>query len=300
MSNKVAELDFLIVGAQKSGTTTLFQLLREHPQIYMPLQKEVGFFSNPKDDRYVLGFTSYLNQYFADANTDQVLGEASPQYMCCLYAAKRIAHDAPSVKLIAVLRNPVDRCYSAYKMLLRFEEEQRAFGEILNDIDMQATGRQIDKQEYFSRTDVIRPGLYGAILGSYLQYFSREQIHICFMEDLESNPAKVIHDIYLFLGVDENFIPPSTNKKLHAGGKVKSKSIVRMLTLVRKIKPYLPSIIMKRIAGRGYWLQQWNIKPEHDMLETQAMRKRLVKYYLPDIELLKEQFSIDVPWKEFN
>lgn len=299
MSNAAVELDFLIIGAQKSGTTTLFQLLSEHPQIFMPMQKEVGFFANPKDDKYELGFASYLEQYFSGFGAGQMVGEASPQYMCCLYAAKRIAHDAPSVKLIAVLRNPVDRCYSAYKMLLRFEEEQRAFGEIVNDLDMGAKGKQIEALEYFPRTDVMRTGLYGAILSNYLHYFSRDQIHICFMEDLEREPTKVVRDIYRFLGVDEGFIPPSANKKLHAGGKVKSKSVASILALLRKIKPYLPIVIMKRVTGRGYWLQQWNIQPEQDTLTDRAVRERLVQYYLPDVEVLKKQFSIVVPWKEF-
>src|SRR5688572_14326389 len=101
--------DFLIVGAMRSGTTSLHKYLQAHPDVFVASGKEVHFF----DRRYGRGLDWYRSR-FAGVTTERVVGEATPAYMYDENAIARIAHDLPDARLIVVLRNPVDRAYSHY------------------------------------------------------------------------------------------------------------------------------------------------------------------------------------------
>src|SRR5690606_13433578 len=102
--------------------------LSAHPEIYMPAQKELAFFSD--DKAYSRGVQEYLKRHFSEAN-GKVAGEASPHYMCFDKCASRIHEHFPDVKLVAVLRNPIDRAYSHYRMALRRKREDRTFEEAI-------------------------------------------------------------------------------------------------------------------------------------------------------------------------
>ena len=110
-------LDFLIIGAQKSGTTSLFKYLNQHPDIAMPADKEAPYFTN--DELYSAGWQHYLGNYFTGYDQELLWGTASPQYMSDLRAAERITRDLPNTRLIAILRNPIERAYSHYLMQKR-------------------------------------------------------------------------------------------------------------------------------------------------------------------------------------
>lgn len=123
------KVDFLVIGAQKSGTTSLFHYLRAHPRIHIPFVKEIGFFSNER--KFRKGVQWYL-KHFSDAEPHQIVGEVSPQYMAHPAAPGRIHSLFPDTRLIAVLRNPIDRAHSAYRMAVRRGGEKRAVEEALS------------------------------------------------------------------------------------------------------------------------------------------------------------------------
>ncbi len=105
--------DFLIIGAQKSGTTTLFKALSMHPEIGVPLKKEQQFFSS--NDFHSEGWDSYMSRLKVKSGKLRY-GEASPHYLSSHIASKRIAAECSESKLIVLLRNPIDRAYSHYLM----------------------------------------------------------------------------------------------------------------------------------------------------------------------------------------
>ena len=101
MNSKEA-IEFCLIGAQKSATTSLFKYLAIHPDIYMPPEKETNFFSN--DTNYSQGGKWFISQYFRSADESKKWGEASPNYMCYDYVPARIHKIFPKIKLIAILK----------------------------------------------------------------------------------------------------------------------------------------------------------------------------------------------------
>ena len=124
-------LDFVIIGAQKSATTALFEHLREHPSIHMPLEKEVPFFTS--EHCSTEAWQTFAGQHFGEED-DRLWGKATPQYLCEPGCAPRIRALAPDVKLVAILRDPVERSWSHYRMGLRRGTEQRDFDDAVRDL----------------------------------------------------------------------------------------------------------------------------------------------------------------------
>jgi hypothetical protein len=119
---------FFVVGAQKAGTTSLQDWLSQHPDICLPDIKETGFFN--RDDVYIRGISWYVKQ-FPKCRSADVMGEINPEYMFCKKAAFRIREWIKSPKIIFLLRNPVDRAYSHYRMTVRRGYEELSFSNAL-------------------------------------------------------------------------------------------------------------------------------------------------------------------------
>ncbi len=117
---------FFIIGAQKGGTTALFEYLRHHPEVYMPPEKEAEFFTGSESDRGGLGRVS-SEKFLTSPHEARIAGTASPQYMCDPAVPVRMAARVPDARLIAVLRDPVERAVSHYKMAYRRGDERRSF-----------------------------------------------------------------------------------------------------------------------------------------------------------------------------
>lgn len=216
--------DFLIIGAGKSGTTSLDKYLNQHPQIFIPKTKEPNFFGYertsiedlPDEDkkhyqRSVTTLQAYL-ALFAEARPDQVKGETSNTYMYHLDAPERIQHYIPGVKLIAVLRQPAGRLYSRYLHLAR---ENRVPTRAFTDCFDRST-------IWWQRNDLVKEGFYYEYLSRYYSRFPAENIRVYLYEDFQSNPAAVLKDIFEFVGVDSQF-KPDLSIRYNESGIVKNK-----------------------------------------------------------------------------
>lgn len=184
--------NFLIVGAQKCGTTTLYDVLKEHPEVNMSTMKEINFFTFEK--KYGKGI-SYYSTFFEKKSTKQkVSGEASPGYMNYPGIAKRIYDDLGPIKIVMVLRDPIKRAYSQYW------DNRRHLSEYLSEegiIDRYLTSEYNNNSKgYFSR------GVYIKYIEEYLQYFDRRNLHVMLFEDLIQNPKPELKKLYTFLGID--------------------------------------------------------------------------------------------------
>jgi len=209
---------FLIIGAAKSGTTTLYQYLCRHPQVYMSTPKEPEFFA--RDDRYAKGIEWYAS-LFSQAEPHQVCGEASTIYTLWPHfpeTAARIARWLPHVKLIYVMRHPVDRAYSYYVQLIKNAQNTRrqlkiiqTFEESINSDVMQVVSPPVPDPKIVDSHLPKCPGLY--LDGShyikqieqYLQFFPREAFLFLLMEDLIQSPADSIKRVFKFLEIDDEF-----------------------------------------------------------------------------------------------
>lgn len=203
---------FIIIGAPRAGTTSLYHYLRQHPQICMSSIKETNYYaylaSKAEKEYNIEPMISWpitdLKQYqalFSPKETDETIafGEASPVYLNVPGVPKQIKAHVPNVKLIAVLRNPIDRAYSSYLKNIREGLETRTFEKAIRD-EIQSSGRLIR-----SNRNYIRTGLYFQRLSEYLEYFESSQLKVDFYEDLENNTGAFLQNIFEFVDVNPNF-----------------------------------------------------------------------------------------------
>lgn len=204
--------DFLVIGAQKSGTSTMFRYLTLHPQIYGSVKKEVHFF----DRNYGKGVNWYRSHFPMRKKLKNgcITGEASPCYLMFPHAAERISQLLPEVKLIILLRNPVDRAVSHYFHEVRGGRENLPIDEALeaeeNRIRPELIKLQQDKTYHsisYRNYSYKMRGVYIDQIKSYLQFFNRNKLYIIKSEEFFENPLATLKGLFAFLEVDESFIP---------------------------------------------------------------------------------------------
>jgi hypothetical protein len=300
-------INFLVIGAAKSGTTSLFRYLAAHPRISIPGEKELDFFCS--DEKYARGVDWYLS-HWRSASADQLLGEVSPHYMQRKYAAERIAHMFPSARLIALLRNPVERAYSHYWHVKRRHREDRSFDEaacewLARHRSQAATAERAELNRlYFAGSE------YGRILTVFRRYFDRHQFRILFTEHLETDTASVVQNVYRWLGVDDTF-SSECFARLYNGGNESvgqrlfqwTRSQVRRTRERTGMRMPIESLVPLRFRGayRRLRLQLETTSGKKlggDAIDP-VVRRRLVEAYAPDIEALEREFAISTPWSEF-
>jgi hypothetical protein len=206
--------DFIIIGAAKSGTTSLYDYLIQHPSIHPALWKEIYFF-----DRY---FPRGMNWYRANfpyklqkfiftkiLNKKFLTGEATPTYFHHPLAPKRISMILPSIKLIILLRNPIDRAYSHYQMEKKLGYEELTFEEAIDSEHFRLQGeseKMIENPNYFSYNrqifSYLTSGIYVDQLELWIKYFSKNQFLIIKSEDFDNDPKQTFHEVENFLGLN--------------------------------------------------------------------------------------------------
>lgn len=195
--------NFLVIGAQKAGTTWLLHTLRRHPDVFMP-PKEIHFFD--KDENYRRGL-SWYRQFFEGVEDESAIGEKTPDYCWTntegaeghLPDVHRNVHDVlPDARLIFIVRNPVDRAVSAVNHLYRTRRVSPRYS-----VDRLLVG---DKRALAERHGVIDYGRYHRHIQAYLELFDREQLLILvFEEDVVRNPTEGLAKVVDFLGVDPSY-----------------------------------------------------------------------------------------------
>src|SRR5215469_6487610 len=215
--------NFLVIGAAKCGTDSLCNYLGQHPQVYISQNKEPNFFvaegqrtipyQGPGDQKVLTDWdmwVSTLDRYealFADVTTEKAIGEGTTWYLYDERAVQKIHDYVPSARLIAVVRNPVDRAYSAYTMLLRDGREPlRDFAQAL-DAEDERVRKNWEPMWHYRRM-----GFYAAQLTRYYTMFDQAQIHVVVYDDFNARPGDVARDLFRFLEVDEDFEPDTSTR----------------------------------------------------------------------------------------
>lgn len=310
------QLDFIIIGAQKSATTSMFKYLFEHPRIVMPADKEAPFFSDT--ELFNQGWSSFIEKYFPKAPTEKLWGTASPQYMGDPRAAQRIAEQNPNVKLIAILRNPIERSFSHYTMSQRRELDNRDFDQVIDELlreEHLQHYRQTpppehqfgyDGREGYESEDIHFYCVwseYGRILQQYRKYFEKEQLLILYMDELMSDPQSSINKVTEFLGLQEEYTPANLGKVYHKGGSRLFipnfwKESIKDNVLFRFFWDRVPS----RTRGYlNYWYEQMNVrKNDQTSRPSRQAEEKMTQHFIPDIKLLESITGSEVPWPAFH
>jgi hypothetical protein len=205
--------DFLIIGTQRGGTTSLYHYLQELPCIKLANTKDTHFFDKKYDkglNWYRGHFPTRLARVYAQRvhGEDFVIGEASPSYLFHPRVPPRVAQALPQVKLIVLLRNPVDRAYSQYYHALELGHETLPFEEAIQAEEERIT-RERDKilhdEHYYSRAykhlSYLTRGIYVEQLQAWMKLFPREQFLILKSEDFYADPAMTLKQVLTFLGL---------------------------------------------------------------------------------------------------
>lgn len=294
MNSSHAAPNFVIIGAMKAGTTLLWDVLNQHPDVYMSKRKEPHYFSylaagtqplvlegaNPP----VTGATEYA-ALFDEAGTARAVGEASTSYLHTPGVAELLQARLPNAKLICVLRNPVERAYSHYLFLVRQGVETLpTFAEAL---DAEET-RAAQGLSYGRYTTI---GCYHAHLQPYLARFPRRNIHLCLFEDLIRPPEESYYPtIFRFLEIDPTF-RADTSILRNPSGLPKYKWLEALFDrnnpLRRVVEPWLP----RRLYRFATTLRDRNlVKPPM----PREVRQRLVELFRSDILALQDLMGRDL------
>jgi hypothetical protein len=281
MGEKKTTPNFIGVGAMKCATTWISECLRYHPEVFMSSPKEIHYFSN----HYKKGLDWYLH-YFEDATEYKSRGEISVDYLPNSAVPNRIMEKIGGVKLLVSLRNPVERFISHYKHYVRS-------GYVENELNLKNYQKAVS--EY---PELLQRGNYSEQLINYIDIFGLDKIKIILKENIDSQPKKVVSDIYEFLDVDKDYVPPIIEKKVSPGITPKIKFLesmrIKIHILSKKYAPWFINFVKKYRITEFY--RKINSKKEFTV--TPEVEKILSEYYENEIiateELINKDLSI---WK---
>lgn len=231
--------DFLCVGASRAGTTSLHDILRQHPHIYLPPMKESHFFDI--DANYQKGAEWYRGVIFKDRREEELAGEITPAYMLYDFVPQRIhATLGDAVKLLFLLRNPAERAISHYRMNVGRGIEDMSFVDAVAAERTRIARSVLDKRRY----SYISTGYYCAQIEKFLQFFPRRNMFfVLFEDDFLNNRQATLNKMMAFLGLPgHNF---ELDIRSNVAGENRFGSLTRLLYSDLKIKKairnFLPS-----------------------------------------------------------
>ena len=240
--------DFLIIGAQKAGTTSLYNYLISHPSIIPSFRKEVGYFdSNFEKDLiwYKSFFPTKIYKYFMKnfCHRDFVTGEGTPNYILHPHVAKRVYSKLPNIKIIILLRNPIERAYSQYFHTLKSGREKFTFEEAIKKEDERIRDEynKILRDEFYKSSNFpafayLSRSIYLNQLRIWFKYFNKEQILIIKSRDLFDNPKETLKNVFSFLNLSN--WSHIKYRKYHSDAKGKKMSEKTKQNLKEFFKPH--------------------------------------------------------------
>lgn len=270
------KVNLFCLGAQKSGTTTLYTVLGQHPEITFAKIKEVQYFATDPFDNDPRRY----HAFFRGRVLHRWIADFTPRYLAHPRAAERIAAYNPQAHLIILLRNPVDRAISHYQMKIRNGNERRPFAEVIES-DM-ATLR--DGLDVISGQSVVGRGLYMAQLARYDALFPANQIHLLRFEALVNDQEAIVNTLLAELGCE----PMRLTQPIHANPAFQPRFAGLWRAVSRIPMAYSAKL---RMLLRNAWRKR-NDQPMAPVDE--ASRRRLTAFYRDDILALQQRTGWDL------
>jgi hypothetical protein len=311
--------NLFVIGAAKSGTTSLHHYLNHHPDIFMSPVKEPNFFAfegrrpefagpslqsaatfqrdRLRRERYqysVISPSDY-ERLFAQAGGRKIRGESSPAYLYFPGVARRIAAGVPDARIVAVLREPVDRAYSKYRQMRRDNAEPIA------DFGAAVRLEEHRKQEGWSPAWLyLDRGFYHRQLREYYDTFPASRIHVLLHEDLCRNPKRVLRDIFRFLGVDPGVVVDvRTRHNVAANPQIPRAAwlydlVLRPFLLSPHLQSALPEQAVARVRPWARRLLLRRAAPEQPAQLAPELRTMLTARFREDVEQLQHLIGRDL------
>jgi hypothetical protein len=298
--------NFIILGAAKSGTSSLWNYLQQHPEIFMSRPKEPNFFvfeglKLPPDSGPAAPEILYQRLYketitdfdryqslFDKVTDEKAIGEASVRYLYYPQAATQIKKYLPDVKTIALLRNPVDRLYSHYVMNIRHLLEPLPLLEALAKEEERIANNWGWDWHY------VKVGLYYNQIQQYLDIFGKEKVKVVIYDDLRANTLGVVQDIYQYVGVDDTFTP-KIDKKTREGYLPKSMTVHRLVETPNPIRTSLEKLLPPQ-TYRNFIRSVKNLNSGAIPPLSDRLREKLQLIFREDILKLQVLLDRELPW----
>ena len=285
------QVNMMIIGAQKAGTTSLYHYLNQHSDICFSAIKEITYFV---DDEFYQKGPEYLESFFGHHQSEKVIASSFVHMLPDSDAPQRVHEYNPQMKIIICLREPIERAQSAYFYALKngWEESETSFED--------AFQRNLNKADYpkirFHDLNYFENGLYYQQIQNWLKYFPREQLYFVKDTDLRYASNWVNQEIFKFLGVDSQ-TEVDTSKEFNKAGTVKSKSLQRFIlsknSWIKKLMGVLfPSQLKIWIRSRLVRkVENFNrVDADNPEVEiTESMRE----FFKQDNASLKKEFKIE-------
>jgi hypothetical protein len=294
--------NFVIIGAAKSASTWLHLTIRQHPAIYMP-EGETPFF---EDAHYNESDLSGLYEAIDSAPPQAVIGIKCPNYLCIPECAPRLASHLPNARLIAILRNPVDRAVSQYYHLIRSGRLPMVPADV-------AFSRYLagEFDPPYAKQQVLEFGLYARGITNHLKVFSRHQLLVMTDLELRTNHERVFKRACQFIGVADDFVPPNIAMPRNQGVYFSPfLSLIMRLNQRGLTFDAQTGLEHPRRSVSGWAMRQLAVLGSRMSAATRLfvrqqepavsanIRAGLLQYYLPDILQLQEMMQIDLaPWR---
>jgi len=290
---------FIVIGAAKSGTTSLHYYLDEHPNITMSSIKEPTYFvykdidinelpkniSSGYKKNIVFDYYNYLNLFKIKEETKEI-GEISNEYLYASSAAANIKKELPDVKIIAILRNPIERAFSQYCMNVRANREDLSFKDALKIEEKRIT----DNWEWGYHYK--ESGLYYKQLKRYFDIFDNNKIKIILYDDWKNNPINVYKEILNFLNLDPTYIP-DMSKKYKVSRFIRYEYLYKLLNnrYKKQLKVLIPPKTKLNIKNLIKKINELNsYKPE---MNTED-KIYLINFFKDDIQKLEHLLDVDL------
>ena len=269
------KIDFIVIGPGKSGTSWIFNVLKNHSDVCISSSKETLYF-----ERYYHKGEEWFHHFFHPKNEQQILGEISNTYIFDPKVPQRIIDYRPDIKIISSLRNPIERTFSHYLYMLRVGEERGSFDEVLA-----------------KRQDLIYRGKYFDLLKNYYQVFKKDQLLILLFEDLKKDNKKYANHLLGFLNLENVLSDELLNEKVLSAGKARnpvlSSMISKMAGFAREIG--YPDLVTKVKFNKNitkYFYKEY--KQGEKPKITPEQRENLKGLFYEDVEKLSERLDKDM------
>lgn len=289
---------FFLLGAPKAGTTALYALLNQHPDVFLPAVKEPHHyayrdhpltFGGPADERIMRHMVIRDAQRYRAlyrGRSETALGDASAMQLYVPGTEARISDELPNARFVVVLRDPVQRAFSSWLHLVRDDREWLSFEAALDAEPERIAADWIPLWHY------VAVGRYAEQLTRWFEHTSPERFHILLHDDLRSDPVAALRDVFRFLDVDPN-VEVDTTLERNVSGVPKSRALQRMLSRPHPVKDaakrLLPPAVKDRLVT---WLRRRNVgdKPALDAATASRLRAR----FDDDVAKLEELLGRDL------
>ena len=278
--------DFFILGAPKCGTTSLSNALSRHPDIYIPSIKEVGFFSN--EENWEKGIEWY-ESHFDLSNSESLVGEATPHYLHAPKAPQRIARVCPEARLIAMVRDPVERARSHYWFRRWHGTESRPL--------RRAFEEELERFPAWDEVDyLLPPGCYVKHLNRYTEHFGRDRLFVLPLSKLSFSPQDALSEVQRFLGIPSYPLSLSKDNRSRAPRSHTYRDFVQYWVKSQGVTKRL----LKQVTTRSFrrWLKDLihsvNMKDKKKTPIPGDIKRRLEELYRPRKKKLREKFGVKV------